>query len=77
MFLLYTACIIRILLFLSRHTFLKERSGSAGSLRVLDSESKGHGFETHWRYCVVALSKAFYLLLSTDSTKEADMAENC
>ena len=64
-------------MYLSRHTFLEEHCGSAGSLRVLDSESKGHGFETHWRHYVVALSKEFYLLLSTGSTKEADMAENC
>ena len=25
--------------------------------RVLDSRRKGHGFEPHWRHCVVSLSK--------------------
>ena len=25
--------------------------------RVLDSRPKGRGFETHWRHCVVSLSK--------------------
>ena len=33
----------------------KERSG-----RVLDSRPKGHGFEPHWRHCVVSLSKNIY-----------------
>ena len=25
--------------------------------RVLDSRPKGHGFEPHWRHCVLSLSK--------------------
>ena len=33
--------------------------------RVLDFGLKGHGFETHWRYCVVSLSKELNTPLST------------
>ena len=38
--------------------------------RVLDSGLRGCGFEPHWRYCIVSLSKTLYPLLSTGSTQE-------
>ena len=28
--------------------------------RVLDSRPRGHGFEPHWRHCVVSLSKTHF-----------------
>ena len=31
--------------------------------------SKGQLFKTHWRHCVVSLSKTFYPLLKTGSTQ--------
>ena len=40
------------------------------SNRVLDSRPRGHGFEPHWRHCVVSLSKTHLSLLSTGSTQE-------
>ena len=45
--------------------------------RVLESRSRGFGFEPHWRHCVVSLSKTLYPLLSTGSTQEdlTDMTE--
>ena len=36
--------------------------------RVLDSKSRGYGFEPPWRHCVVSLDTICYTLLSTGST---------
>ena len=33
-----------------------------------DSGSRGCGFESYWRHCVVSLSKALFSLLFTGST---------
>ena len=38
--------------------------------RVLDSRSRGCGFEPRERHCVVALKMTLYHLLSTGSTQE-------
>ena len=38
--------------------------------RVLDSRSRGRGFESHWLHCVESLSKTHLSLLSTGSTQE-------
>ena len=38
--------------------------------RVLDSRSRGCGFEPHWGCCLVSLSKTLYPLLSAGSTQE-------
>ena len=37
--------------------------------RVLDSKPTAHGFDPHWRHCVVSLSKTNLSLLSTGSTR--------
>ena len=38
--------------------------------KVLDSGSRGCGFESHQRHCNVSLSKTLYPMLSTGSTRE-------
>ena len=38
--------------------------------RVLDSRSRGCGYEPHQRHCIVSLSKTLYPLLSTGSNQE-------
>ena len=38
--------------------------------RVLVSRSRGFGFESHWRHCVVSLSKTHYSLLSGASQED-------
>ena len=38
--------------------------------RVLDSGFKGCEFETHWRHCIVSLSKTLYPLLTNGSNRE-------
>ena len=30
--------------------------------RVFDSRPKGHGFEPHWRHCVVVLEQGTFIL---------------
>ena len=40
-------------------------------IRVIDSGSKGHEFESHWRHCVMSLSKTFYPPCFTRSSQEA------
>ena len=55
---------------------LWERSGSVG--RMLDSGSNGHELETHWRHCVVSLSKTLYPLLQHEKTGNCpDITEKC
>ena len=44
--------------------------------RVLDSRQRGHGFDPHWRHCVVSLSKTHLSLLSTGSTQEDPSQHN-
>ena len=48
---------------------------NAVSGRVLDSNSRGCGFEPHRRHCIVSFSKAFYALLRIGSTEE-DLSRN-
>ena len=39
--------------------------------------TRGCGFESHWRQCVVSLSKTHLSLLSTGSTQEDPPQNNC
>ena len=47
-----------------------EEERGASVIRVLDSRTRGCGFEPHTRHWVVSLSKTLYPLLSTGYTKE-------
>ena len=47
----------------------KDRGVRWLSGRVIDSGSRGYGFEPHRRHCVLSLSKTLYPSLSTGSTQ--------
>ena len=45
------------------HLVIKQNQGAQWlSGRVLDSKPRGHGFEPHWRQCVVVLEQDTFIL---------------